>query len=192
MDFGRMLVRFIYVQPLYRIIIIAVLAIILWAKIMSRLESQTNKRTNKRRICVSINVLLLGIWIFGVLCATLVEREKQETEIVLCPLYSLSATAFSTETIRMLVMNAFLFLPFGICFPFIFSCDKKKRILRTILVAILISGSIEIAQLLFHIGCCEVDDVIMNTSGAFIGTFAYRLGSENCEESYRKAKKYSD
>lgn len=182
-----MLVRFIYVQPLYRIIIIAVLGIILWAKLMSRLELQTNKG-----ICVSINVLLLGIWIFDVFCATLVEREKQETEIVLRPLYSMSATTFCTETIRMLVMNAFLFLPFGICFPFIFSCDKKKRILRTILVAILISGSIEIAQLLFHIGCCEVDDVIMNTSGAFIGTFAFRLSSENCGASYGKAKEYSD
>lgn len=109
MDLGKTLVWFIYVQPLHRIIIIAVLAIIIWAEMMSRLEAQDNNT----KICKVINVLFLGIWFIGVLCATLIGREKQTIDLVLRPLYSLSAAMFSTETIWLFFMNwnVFSFYP---------------------------------------------------------------------------------
>lgn len=79
MNLGKMLVWFIYVQPLHRIIIIAVLAIIIWAEMMSCLEAQDNNT----KICKVINALFLGIWFIGVLCATLIGREKQTIDPVL-------------------------------------------------------------------------------------------------------------
>lgn len=187
MNLGKTLVWFIYVQPLHRIIIIAVLAIIIWAKMMSRLETQDNNT----KICIVINALFLVIWFLGVLCATLLEREKQTINPVLRPLYSLSAAMFSTEIIRLFFMNAFLFLPLGMCFPFILPCHQKHKIRDTVLAAILVSGVIEVSQFYFHLGCCEVDDVIMNTLGALIGTLAYDLSVKNNKEKRWKSKERS-
>lgn len=85
-------------------------------------------------------------------------------------------------------MNAFLFLPLGMCFPFIFPFYQKHKIRYTVLVAILVSGVIEVTQLYFHLGCCEVDDVIMNTLGVLIGTLAYYLCKKNKRRNYGKAK----
>ena len=60
------------------------------------------------------------------------------------------------------------------------------------IAAFLFSISIEAIQYYLALGLCEVDDVIMNTLGAMIGTLAYFLSSRRewlkfGDERYRKS-----
>lgn len=136
-------------------------------------------------------MLFLGIWFLGVLCATLLERENQTIDSVLRSLYSLSVAMFSTETIRLFLMKAFLFLPLGMCFPFILPCNQKQKIRDTFLATIQVSGVIEVSQFYFHLGCYEVNDVIMNSLGALIRTLTYDLNATNNKEMLWKSKERS-
>ena len=49
----------------------------------------------------------------------------------------------------------------------------------TVVFALLLSIGIEAAQLHFHLGRCETDDVIMNTLGAVVGAAAYGLAKRH-------------
>mgnify|MGYP002244698125 FL=1 len=42
-------------------------------------------------------------------------------------------------------------------------------------IAMILSFFIELAQFIFNLGWCELDDVISNTFGAFIGVLLYRI-----------------
>jgi uncharacterized membrane protein YeaQ/YmgE (transglycosylase-associated protein family) len=63
--------------------------------------------------------------------------------------------------------NLVLFIPFGILFPII-SNKKHKEVLCA---AIIFSLLIEITQFLFALGSTDIDDLIFNVLGAYIGYF---------------------
>lgn len=64
-----------------------------------------------------------------------------------------------------LVGNVLLFVPFsGLLYAYGFR--NKKQVL---FAALLMSGSIEVAQYFFRIGVADVDDVLLNTGGAYLG-----------------------
>lgn len=67
------------------------------------------------------------------------------------------------------IMNILFFIPFGFLFP------QKKPSVKVLLVAFLASLFIEISQYIFVLGECEIDDLISNTLGAFIGSFVYKF-----------------
>ena len=61
------------------------------------------------------------------------------------------------------LLNILFFIPYGLLFPW---KDNWKRVL---VIALVLSISIELSQYIFNLGWCEVDDVISNTLGAMIG-----------------------
>ncbi len=61
--------------------------------------------------------------------------------------------------------NVILFIPFGILFPIIFE-KKQKEVLCT---AIVFSLLIEIIQFILALGSTDIDDLIFNAAGAYIG-----------------------
>ena len=63
-------------------------------------------------------------------------------------------------------LNALMFLPFGFFLPVLWS--KYRRWYRTILAGFLTSLTIELLQM-FYYRATDVDDLIMNTLGAFLG-----------------------
>jgi glycopeptide antibiotics resistance protein len=65
-----------------------------------------------------------------------------------------------------LVGNIFLFIPFAYFAITVFKLFSNKKI---ILFSFLLSVSIEFIQYLFDIGVADIDDVILNVTGAFIG-----------------------
>lgn len=75
----------------------------------------------------------------------------------------------SWHTARDIVMNMLLFIPYG----FLFSCAYVKYRKYAIILAIALSVFIEIIQLIFQLGWSEIDDVVNNTIGAFIGYKVY-------------------
>ena len=65
-----------------------------------------------------------------------------------------------------LVLNAFLFIPYGVLTPGVFLKAKKTKLL---FYGILGSAIIELVQYIFKLGCFDIDDVIQNTIGICIG-----------------------
>ena len=73
---------------------------------------------------------------------------------------------FSSANILGMFLNIVMFIPFGAFLPIYFKQFRKWK--RTVLAGFLMSLSIEIVQL-FTLRATDVDDLIMNTLGAFVG-----------------------
>ena len=94
-----------------------------------------------------------------------------ERTISIIPFQSIYDMAVSNTSIGRIIENVVgnivLFIPFGMLFPII--SDKKRK--GVLCAAIIFSLLIEITQLLFALGSTDVDDLIFNVSGAYIGYF---------------------
>lgn len=80
-----------------------------------------------------------------------------------------------------MLANVILFIPWGIVIPTAFPC--MRRFVWNVVGSAIFSATIEVVQLLFECGRCELDDVIHNTLGAVIGYGIWMLG-------YKVWKKY--
>ena len=80
---------------------------------------------------------------------------------------------FSAREWRNIILNIMMFVPFGFLLPLV---SKKFQVLwKTYLAGFLFTFLIEMTQLLFNLGICEMDDFMNNTVGAMIGYGFYRL-----------------
>jgi glycopeptide antibiotics resistance protein len=75
----------------------------------------------------------------------------------------------STQVIGNLVM----LLPLGIYVPLLF--PKLSGFFRVFIICLLVSISIELMQLITNVRSTDIDDVILNTSGAIVGYGVYKL-----------------
>lgn len=69
--------------------------------------------------------------------------------------------------------NIIMFIPIGIVWPFCFK--KLDNIKKTVLAGFLFSILIELSQLLLYERFTDIDDLITNTFGVFIGAALYFL-----------------
>ncbi len=94
-----------------------------------------------------------------------------ERTISIIPLKSVYDMVISNTSIGRIIENVLgnivLFIPFGILFPII-SNKKRKGVLCA---AIIFSLLIEITQFFFALGSTDVDDLIFNVAGAYVGYF---------------------
>lgn len=80
---------------------------------------------------------------------------------------------FSAREWRNIILNIMMFVPFGFLLPLV---SKKFQVFwKTYLAGFLFTFLIEMTQLLFNLGICEMDDFMNNTVGAMIGYGFYRL-----------------
>lgn len=171
----------IYVQPLYRIVFIILILVAAWS-IMGRIAG-------KRRWWHILNlVVCIGI-VATIVYMTVYNRAGNIREAVLMPFHSFIEAQEQPEIYRSMLMNVFLFVPIGLSLPFALPIEHNGTI--TILFAFCLSIFIEFIQYKYGLGRCEVDDVIMNTLGALIGTLAYDLSAKNNKEKLWKSKERS-
>ena len=94
-----------------------------------------------------------------------------ERTISIIPFKSIYDMAVSNTSIGRIIENVLgnivLFIPFGMLFPII----SNKKCKGVLYAAIIFSLLIEIAQFLFALGSTDVDDLIFNVLGAYIGYF---------------------
>ncbi|OAB43350.1 VanZ family protein [Paenibacillus glacialis] len=69
--------------------------------------------------------------------------------------------------------NIGVFVPFGMVLPILFKRLRSYRMLTVCFVLIVIV--IELSQMLLRVGSCDVDDVILNVIGVWIGYSMLRL-----------------
>ncbi|MDE5865566.1 MAG: VanZ family protein, partial [Lachnospiraceae bacterium] len=74
--------------------------------------------------------------------------------------------------IYLFVGNIVWFIPFGMYLQY---TEKLKNILAVTLCGMLFSLCIETLQFVFGTGVTELDDLILNTFGAFIGAVSVKL-----------------
>lgn len=80
-----------------------------------------------------------------------------------------------------LVGNVVLFIPLGWFLPY--NWEKYRFAFKTLFLVLLLMAVVEVAQYITLLGSCDVDDLILNVSGAFIGYCMWKIGT------YRHRKK---
>ena len=118
------------------------------------------------------NLVLVLLMAAAILYATLFSRAEGSTGLILTPFAALAAARQQPELYREMLMNVFLFFPLGLTLSNALPrrWHRWLRIILTTLVGCAFSMGIEYAQYRYALGMAEVDDVICNTLGAFIGS----------------------
>lgn len=70
--------------------------------------------------------------------------------------------------------NILFFIPFGELFPW------KEKWIVAFFEALVLSVLMEIAQYIFALGWCEIDDVISNMLGAMLGYWVFIAIRKKC------------
>lgn len=160
---STIMMRHIYAIPLHMVIFLMLALLIVWAM----LSLHQNQR--KRSI---INAVLCSITAFIILYATILTRTPGDYKPILTPFATFTAALQQPELYREMLMNVFLFFPLGLTLSNALprKWHRWLRIILTTLVGCALSAGIEYAQYRYVLGMAEVDDVICNTLGAFIGS----------------------
>lgn len=120
-------------------------------------------------------VLLLLEWMFLVLGVAVLFRETNAARMFcLVPFSSyldIADNSYLMEAAAINLLNVMLFVPIGL----LLGCGYRNITWkRVILLGVCLSVLIEILQLLFKKGLCEVDDVIHNVVGCILGYGVFR------------------
>ena len=77
------------------------------------------------------------------------------------------------EDLIQFYLNIMVFVPFGYLLPYAFRWFRARVRIRPVLVCFLLSFIVENLQLLTRRGLYDLDDIISNTIGGFIGEYLY-------------------
>ena len=118
------------------------------------------------------NFVLFCAAVIAILYATILTRTPEIPEVILTPLATFIAARQQPELYREMLMNVFLFFPLGLTLSNALprKWHRWGRIALTTLIGCILSVGIEYTQYRYALGMAEVDDVICNTLGAFIGS----------------------
>lgn len=160
---STIMMRHIYAIPLHMVIFLMLALLIVWA--MFSLCINQRKRT-------IIDAVLCFITALIILYVTVLTRTPGDYELILTPFATVTAAQQQPELYREMLMNVFLFFPLGLTLSnaLLRKWHCWSRIVITTLIGFILSAGIEYAQYRYALGMAEVDDVICNTLGAFIGT----------------------
>lgn len=132
------------------------------------------KAGNKRKEAFfkAIIYMLFILSVIGVLLVTLLPIGATGRTLQLIPFASSIDVLFNsvhfTVPVRVLGFNIILFIPFGLFLALILK--TKSVIFKTTIVGMMFSISIETLQFILNSGrVSNVDDVILNTLGTFLG-----------------------
>lgn len=162
----------IYVQPMGRLVMLTLMGVLLFRGLWCcGIRRGWEKKMRK------IAGLLMVLWIFVVLWATL-GRQRGERTLQLIPFYDLYlGFTENREMFRTMFMNVLLFFPGG----FLAGMLLKNRGNWKWVSLCMILGSLMIEGLQYglQLGCAEVDDVICNGFGGFLGLLGAKVGSKS-------------
>ncbi len=159
--------HYFYVQPMNYVYIETVVMLIIWTAAMGLLRGKPRKLIAATGAALSV-MLILFYTVYG-------RGENNQRVITLLPFISFTKAKIQPEIFRSMYMNMLLFMPLGMSLPFALPDKLRFRPLIAVIAGLLLSIAVEAIQYALIIGECEVDDVIMNTFGVFIGTSSYLI-----------------
>lgn len=110
-------------------------------------------------------ILFLAVYVLLTLGITLLTRESSGKEHIQTEWFS----CYQSTDDKMLtdgIFNILLFVPIGVLVGLI---SGKNRLLLSTLAGLFISETIECSQLIWQRGTFDVNDLLNNTLGAFLG-----------------------
>ena len=157
------MLHYIYSRSFISVITFMALALTAWGALPARVGARRWRWGN---------LALMLLMTAAILYATLFSRAEGSAGLILAPFASLTAARQQPEIYREMLMNVFLFFPLGLTLSNALPRKWHRwiRIILTTLVGCALSAGIEYAQYRYALGMAEVDDVICNTLGAFIGS----------------------
>lgn len=146
----------------------------------------------------TVSMFVFIIYIFGNLSYTILNREViSSTAVILTPMSDFESAFYldlgivgmikelvrngpqavlssvhivSGRMAKEVLLNVLLYIPMGYLLPFV---SKHMRTITAItMIGLLCSCATETAQLVYRIGCFQIDDIICNTIGTMIGAVA--------------------
>lgn len=158
-----MMLHYIYSRSFISVITFMALALTAWGALPARVGARRWRWGNLALVLLITDAILY---------ATLFSRAEGGTGLILAPFAALTAARIQPEIYREMLMNVFLFFPLGLTLSNALpqKWHRWGRIILTALVGCILSAGIEYAQYRYALGMAEVDDVICNTLGAFIGS----------------------
>lgn len=132
-----------------------------------------NKSINKIK---SVSTAILPAYIFILFSSLVFSRAANENYMYnFVPFWTIpTILEGNVGHVREMLLNCLMLVPVGFLFPYV----TKRGFKETLGIGLLISISLELLQLIFKKGLCELDDVIYNVTGALIGLVLYRLISK--------------
>lgn len=128
------------------------------------------------------NILLYSVMIlyFLILFALLFQKKRVGSfqSINLIPFRTITEFLFSDDIILRsfswsnLLGNIVIFVPLGI---YLMLMNRNKLIIVNTIIIALLSTFIEAAQFIFQVGASDIDDVILNALGGFVGIILFQL-----------------
>ena len=118
-----------------------------------------------------LSVFLLLVYTTAIFYIVFMSREVGEYSGANLRLFS--SWGKTNTTHAYFVENIIMFVPMGILLPC--SYGRFRKVYKCVLTCLLISLVIEIIQYIFGIGIAEIDDVLNNTIGGFIGWCIWRV-----------------
>ena len=128
------------------------------------------------------DILFYGIMIFYMIILFFLLFHKKSTgtfqSVNMIPFRTISSYLFSGDIINQsfaisnLLGNIVIFIPMGIYLPLLIK--RKPLLIHTIIISC-INICVEIFQYIFAVGASDIDDVILNTIGGFIGILLFRI-----------------
>ena len=127
----------------------------------------------RRDISLSVSWGLLIGYVFLIFASTVITRRTNvDFKFEWRPFWSYIAIREGKEYLVSLnIANVLMLLPVG----FLASCIDTMNYKKAILVGVMVSGAIEVSQLVLKRGLFEFDDIFHNTLGCVLGYVIYRL-----------------
>ena len=126
--------------------------------------------SNRKRIQFVLFLMYVGFMLWMTLFSRTPYPHRVFRPELFWEIRSMRAGEESGKMVTLLFLeNILFFIPFGFLYP------GKKSIRHVCVAGLFMSVSIELMQLLTLLGECELDDVISNTFGAFIGVCLYQV-----------------
>lgn len=123
---------------------------------------------------VIINDMGVGLSLALIICVTLLFRKYDPTIGILKPGWSyIAILEGNIDVLFDVIANVILFVPFGLFLAKI----QQLKFHSVLLIGVFISCLIEVSQYCFHLGFCEIDDIVDNCLGMTIGCLFIKMRS---------------
>ena len=145
-----------------------------------------NKLANNPKTLRVVKFIIFGTYIYANLCETILFREVQSIRTAEpVPLWSYREalrviggfTITDQPLLYQIILNIILYIPMGYLLPFVWEKLQSPKWVSwsVVCIGMLCSILTELTQFIFHIGLFELDDIMNNTLGCFIGYVIYSL-----------------
>ena len=148
---------------------------------------------NKNRTAWNLSgVCWIALWGYIVVVFTMLGRRKAEqSQVELRLFWCIKEAWLNRDTMDwyLIVGNISLFIPLGVMLTVFFS--RLRNWWKVMICGLVSSLSIEIAQLILHLGLFELDDLFHNTLGTYLGYCLCVIGLYVIGKDGRKKMKRS-